>query len=278
MNIFDIFISPFEFPFIQKALIVAIAISTLCAFLSCYLVLKGWALMGDAISHSILPGLVLAFMFGFPIIIGGLIAGVLCAILVGFLKDNSRIKEDTSMGIVFSGMFALGVVIFVGFKVNYHFTHILFGSLLGLSDDEVWQTLLVSITLLAIFIVKRKDLILYCFDPYHTKVVGLSPKFLHYGLLILLTLSIVISLKMVGMILVIAMLIAPGMTGLMLSNKFDKIVIIAIASANLSSILGTIISYHIDADIGPAIVIMQAIFFMIAVLINKIKLKIQYKS
>lgn len=171
---------PFSYPFMQNALITALLVSVICAMLSCYLVLKGWSLMGDAISHAVLPGIVVAFWLGLPLSIGAFIAGLVCSISVGYLKENSRIKEDTAMGIVFSGMFALGIVLFTKIETEQHLTHILFGNLLGVSDAEVWQTFFMTALIFLVIFLRRKDFLLYCFDPNQTKIVGLSPRLLHW--------------------------------------------------------------------------------------------------
>ena len=159
----------FAYPFMQNALITALLVSIICAMLSCYLVLKGWSLMGDAISHAVLPGIVVAFWLSLPLTIGAFVAGLLCSVCVGYLKENSRIKEDTAMGIVFSGMFALGIVLFSKIETDQHLTHILFGNLLGVSDAEMLQTLVISAVVFGVVFLRRKDFLLYCFDATQAK-------------------------------------------------------------------------------------------------------------
>ncbi len=270
-NLLNWFAEPFQYPFMQNALATALIVAIICAILSCYLVLKGWALMGDAISHAVLPGIVVAFLLGIPLTIGAFVAGLICSLGVGYLKENSRIKEDTAMGIVFSGMFALGIVMFTKIETDQHLSHILFGNLLGVSLSEVIQTLLISAVIFAIVILKRKDFLLYCFDPSHTRVVGLSPKVLHYGLLILLAMTIISAMQVVGVILVVAMLISPGITAYTLSKRFERMLLIAIAVSVTTSILGTIISYHIDASTGPCIILLQAGIFILALTYKQIR-------
>ena len=221
-EIFAIFVEPFQFDFMQNALLTALVVAVICALLSCYLVLKGWSLMGDAISHAVLPGIVLAFLAGIPLVIGAFVSGIACALGVGYLKENSRIKEDTAMGIVFSGMFAIGLVLFTKIQTSQHLTHILFGNVLGVSRQELIQTAIIALIIFILLGLKRRDFLLYCFDPSHARVAGLSPKLLHYGLLTLLALTIVSTMQVVGVILVVAMLIAPGITALTLTNRFDK--------------------------------------------------------
>lgn len=271
-SLIDWFVEPFSYHFMQNALFTALIVAVICAVLSCYLVLKGWSLMGDAISHAVLPGVVLAFLFGLPLSIGAFAAGLFCALSVGYLKENSRIKEDTVMGIVFSGMFAFGIVLFTKVRTEQHLSHILFGNLLGVTDAELLQTLLIAGIIFLIIALKRRDFLLYCFDPSHTRVAGLSPKLLHYGLLILLALTIITAMQVVGVILVVAMLISPGITAFILSKRFDKMLVIAISISVISSLLGTIISYHIDGATGPCIILLQALFFLLALIYQKYKL------
>jgi len=254
-----------------SALLTAFIVSIICALLSCYLVLKGWSLMGDAISHAVLPGIVLAYLAGIPLAIGAFFSGIFCSLGVGYLKENSRIKEDTAMGIVFSGMFAIGLVMFTKIQTEQHLTHILFGNVLGVSHQELIQSAVISAIIFCMIVFKRKDFLLYCFDPSHARVAGLSPKILHYGLLMLLALTIVSTMQVVGVILVVAMLIAPGITALTLTKSFDKMLWIAIVSSITSSLIGVILSYHFDASTGACIILLQAVFFVIALAYSKIK-------
>ncbi|MDE9557621.1 metal ABC transporter permease [Xenorhabdus bovienii] len=263
---------PFMHDFMQRAIFASVMVGAVCAVLSCYLVLKGWSLMGDAISHAVLPGIVLAFVAGIPLAIGAFLSGIFCAFATGYLKEHSRVKEDTVMGIVFSGMFALGLVLFTRIDTDQHLTHILFGSILGITQHELIQTLCIASVTLTIVLLKRKDFMLYCFDPNQARVVGLPVKLIHYGLLSLLALTIVASLQAVGIILVIAMLISPGIIAFMLCRSFDRMLIVAMIASVSSSVLGTIISFHIDGETGPCIVIIQAIFFITALIYDQIKL------
>lgn len=273
-DLMELLITPFTFPFMQKAIITALVTGTVCAILSCFLILKGWSLMGDAISHAVLPGIVIAFVIGIPLSIGAFISGIFCAFATGYLKENSRIKEDTVMGIIFSGMFAFGLVLFARIDTDQHLTHILFGNILGITKAEFKQTLWISAFTIAIILLKRKDFMLYCFDPNQAKVIGLPVKLLHYGLLSLLALTIVASLQAVGIILVIAMLISPGIIAFTLCQNFNRMLIIAVIASTTSSLIGTILSFHIDAATGSCIVITQAIYFIAALIhsyISKIK-------
>ena len=266
MTMLDWILVPLSYPFMQRALVVSLLVAAVCAVLSCYLVLKGWSLMGDAISHAVLPGIVIAYVIGLPLAIGAFVAGLSCALLTGYLKENSRVKEDTVMGIVFSGMFGFGLVLFTKIETDQHLNHILFGNVLGVTLGDLAETALIAGGTLLIVLVKRRDLLLYCFDPNQARAIGLPVRTLHYGLLGLLALTIVSALKAVGIILVIAMLVAPGATAYLLTDRFERMLVIASAMAMGSAALGTLISFHIDGATGACIVLVQAAVFMLAFL------------
>jgi manganese/iron transport system permease protein len=266
MSLLDVLLAPLAYDFMQRALIVAILIGAVCAVLSCYLVLRGWSLMGDAISHAVLPGIVVAYVAGLPLVVGAFAAGVSCAVLTGYLKENSRVKEDTVMGIVFSGMFGLGLVMMTKVETDQHLNHILFGNMLGVTWRDVVETGLIAGTTLLIVLAKRRDLLLYCFDPQHARAIGLPVRLIHYALLILLSLTIVGSIKAVGVILVVAMLITPGATAYLLTSRFEHMLAIAATVAIGSSVLGTLASFHVDGATGPCIVLIQAAMFLVAFL------------
>lgn len=264
--LYDFFAGPLAYPFMRDAMTVSLLVAAVCAVLSCYLVLKGWSLMGDAISHAVLPGIVIAYVIGVPLAIGAFVAGLFCAVFTGYLKDNSRVKEDTVMGIVFSGMFGFGLVLFTKVETDQHLNHILFGNVLGVTPRDLIETATVAGATLLVVLAKRRDLLLYCFDPNHASSIGLPVRMLHYGLLVLLSLTIVASLKAVGIILVIAMLIGPGATAYLLTSRFDRMLVIATATAMLSAALGTLVSFHIDGATGACIVLIQTLFFVLAFL------------
>jgi manganese/iron transport system permease protein len=266
MTAFDWLTVPLSYPFMQRALIVSLMIGAVCAVLSCYMVLKGWSLMGDAISHAVLPGIVVAFVLGIPLVVGAFAAGLSCALLTGYLKENSRVKEDTVMGIVFSGMFGFGLVIFTKIETEQHLSHILFGDVLGVSVRDLVETAVIAGVTLFVVVLKRRDFLLYCFDPNYARSIGLPVRMLHYGLLILLSLTIVGALKAVGIILVIAMLVAPGAIAYLLSDSFERMLVIAVVVATVSCALGTIVSFHIDGATGACIVLIQMVAFLLAFL------------
>ena len=257
-------LEPFQFPFMVDAMIVGIAVGAVCSVLSCYLVLKGWSLMGDAISHAVLPGIVIAHAIGLPLALGAFASGLFCAVATGYIKANSRVKEDTVMGVVFTGLFAFGLVIFTKVKSDLHLDHILFGNILGLAPGDLRDTLIVAGFTLGVILFLRRDLLLYCFDPGHARTIGLSTAFLHYLLLSFLAVTIVVSLKAVGIILVIAMLVTPGCIAYLLTDRFNLMLLIAAASAMGSSFFGVYLSFFINASTGACIVLLQAAVFLAA--------------
>jgi manganese/iron transport system permease protein len=271
-GLWQFFAAPLAHDFMQRGLIVALLVGVICAMLSCYLVLKGWSLMGDAVSHAVLPGIVLAFITGIPLAVGAFLAGLGCALATGYLQAHSRVKEDAVMGIVFSGLFALGLVLFVKVDTDQHLNHILFGNMLGVQARDVAETALIALPAIAFVLAKRRDLMLYCFDPAHARAIGLPVGLLHYGLLVLLALTIVASLKAVGIILVIAMLIAPGAIGLVVTQRFGPMMLVAVLAATGSCLLGTLLSFHLDAATGPMIVVVQASLFTLLVITRQIRI------
>jgi ABC-type Mn2+/Zn2+ transport system permease subunit len=256
-------LEPFQYPFMVDAMIVGVAVGAVCSVLSCFLVLKGWSLMGDAISHAVLPGIVIAYAIGIPLGLGAFASGLMCATLTGYIKANSRVKEDTVLGVVFTGMFAFGLVLFTKVETDLHLDHILFGNILGLEAGDLRDTLMVAGGTLAVILVLRRDLLLYCFDPAHARALGLRTGMLYYLLLSLLAVTIVVSLKAVGIILVIAMLITPGCIGYLLTDRFSRMLAIAAASATVSSFLGVYLSFFVNASTGACIVLLQAGVFLI---------------
>jgi len=256
-------LEPFRYPFMVDAMVVGAAIGAVCAVLSCFLVLKGWSLMGDAISHAVLPGIVIAYAIGMPLALGAFISGLFCAVATGYIKANSRVKEDTVMGVVFTGLFAFGLVLFTKIKSELHLDHILFGNILGLEPGDLRNTLIVAGITLAIVLALRRDLLLFCFDPGQARTIGLPVKLLYYLLLSLLAVTIVVSLKAVGIILVIAMLVTPGCIAYLLTERFGRMLGIATGAAVFSSLTGIYVSFFLNASTGACIVLVQALLFVV---------------
>ncbi|WP_435928110.1 metal ABC transporter permease [Dryocola sp. BD613] len=271
MSLIDTLLSPFQFGFMVNALVMTALVAVPCALLSCFLVLKGWALMGDAMSHAVFPGVVVAWMVGLPLGIGAFIAGLFCALATGFLQDNSRIKRDTVMGIVFSGMFGAGLVLYVYLKPDIHLDHILFGDMLGVGQSDIVQTGIIALFTAGIIAVKWKDFLLHAFDPTQAQASGLNVKLLHYGLLCMVSLTIVAALKAVGIILAISLLIAPGAIASLLTRTFLSMMLVALAVAIGVSFTGVYLSFFLDSAPAPTIVVLSAIIFIVAFIFSSRK-------
>jgi len=257
-------LQPFQFGFMQNAFIIMTVIAVPTSLLSCYLVLKGWSLMGDAISHAVLPGVVLAYITGIPLIVGAFCAGMFCALATGFLADNSRVKQDTVMGIVFSGMFGFGIVLYTKIPTNMHLDHILFGNMLGVGPQDLWTAGLIALLVSGIVIAKRRDLMLHAFDPVQAQAVGLRVGWLHYGLLALISLTIVATLSAVGIILSIGLLIAPGAIAFLLTRQFSRMLPIAVGVTAVSGFLGVYASFFLDSAPAPTVILILTAIFIAA--------------
>lgn len=262
MNIETLFM-PFQFLFMQNAFFIVLVLSVPTALLSCFLVIKGWALMGDAISHAVLPGIVIAYIAGIPLLIGALLAGMFCAWSTGFLSENSRIKEDTIMGITFSGMFGLGIVLFVAFETSAHLDHILFGNILGVVRLDIFVALIIACLIIVFFTVFWRDLMLFSFDPIQAKALALPTTLLHYGLLAVLSLAIIATLKAVGLILAIGLFIIPGAIAFLVSNRLSSMLLISVFVNILSMLGGLYLSFFIDSAPAPTIILLLTVVFIL---------------
>lgn len=259
--------------YMLNAFIITLLVVIPAALLSCFLVLKGWALMGDAMSHAVFPGVVIAWMIGLPFALGAFVAGMFCALLTGYLKDNSRIRQDTAMGIVFSGMFSFGVVLYVWTSPDVHLEHILFGDMLGTSKKDILDVFLVTVLTVVLIAVKWKDLLLHAFDPIQAQAVGLRVKWLHYGLLVLLALSIVSALKAVGIVLAIAILIAPGAIAFLITRTFVAMMLVSVASAIIAAVSGIALSWYINSSPASTIVLVFSVMFIAVLIRHSYKMK-----
>lgn len=262
----ELLLSPFQFEFMNMALITTLMLSLPCAMLSAFLVLKGWSLLGDAMSHAVFPGVVIAWLIGLPYAIGAFIAGMVCAVATGYISENSRIKPDTVMGIVFSGMFGAGLVLYLKMQPEVHLDHILFGDMLGISLADIIQTAAIAVIVSLLIGIKWRDLLLHAFDPNQARACGINGKLMHYGLLCLISLTIVAALKSVGVILSISMLIAPGAIALLLARRFVQVMLLAIGIAVVTGFSGVYASFFLDSAPGPTIVVIYAALFVLAFL------------
>ncbi|MDF3052662.1 MAG: Manganese transport system rane protein MntB [Geminicoccaceae bacterium] len=263
-GLFDTLALPFAFSFMREALVIAMLVAVPAALLSCFLVLKGWSLMGDAISHAVLPGVVLSYIAGLPLAVGAFASGMVCALATGYLKENSRIKEDTIMGVVFSGMFGLGIVLYTKVETELHLDHILFGDMLGVAWPDLLQSGIIAAVVLVIIAMKWRDLLLHAFDPQQAQAMGLPVRLLHYGFLSLLSLTIVGALTATGIILTIALLITPGAVAFLLTKRFGTMLVVSALVAVGASFTGVYLSFFIDSAPAPTIVLLMAGTFIAA--------------
>lgn len=261
MELIDLILAPLVYPFMVKAIVVSSVVGITCALLSCFLILKSWSLLGDAISHAVLPGVVLAYIVGIPFSIGALVFALLAVAIIGAIKRNTKIKEDAVMGIVFTTLFALGLILISRTPSSVDLAHVLFGYVLGISDSAAIYTILASAVVSLLILAFRRTLLVFCFDPTHAQSIGIPVQFVHYALLALLAVTITSSLQTVGIILVIAMLITPGSTAFLLTKRFTPMLAIAASTALVSSVTGAYLSYYLDISTGGAIVFTQGLIF-----------------
>ena len=264
LAVLDWLLEPLEYGFLVRALWVSAFVGLVCAVLSCYITLKGWSLMGDAVSHAVVPGVVVAYALNIPFAVGAFLFGFGATVAIGYVQSKTRLKEDAVIGVVFTGFFAFGIVLITKIPSNVDLFHILFGNVLGISDSDIIQTLIAGTITLLVILLRRKDLLLFCFDPNHAKAIGLNIQLMYYTLLSVLALTIVTALQTAGIILVIAMLVTPGAIAYLLTDRFDRMMGLSITSSVLSCILGTYFSYHLDISTGGAIVVLLTIFFILA--------------
>ena len=260
----EVLMQPFQFPFMQNAFWISLIVAPPTALLSCFLVLKGWALMGDAVSHAVLPGIVLAYVLNLPLLVGAFVAGLGCTLLTGYLSGNSRVKQDTVMGVVFSGMFALGIVLYTSITTDVHLDHILFGNMLGIGGTDLLTAAAIAVPVTAILLLKWRDLMLHAFDPAQAQASGLRTGWLHYGLLTILSLTIVATLSSVGLILAIGLLISPGAIAFLLVRSFGHMLVVATATCLFAMLTGTYASFYLDSATGPTIILVLTILFLFA--------------
>ncbi|MBS0659663.1 MAG: metal ABC transporter permease [Verrucomicrobia bacterium] len=259
-------LDPFRFGFMLEAFAMGALLGAVAAVLSCFLVLRGWSLMGDAVSHAVLPGIVLASMSGLPLAVGAFVSGLFCAVASGWIKAHTRLKEDTAMGVAFTGLFALGLVLMSKHVSDLHLDHVLFGNILGIPRPQLIEATVLSVLVLAAVLMLRRDLLLVAFDPAQARALGRPVAALNYTLLTLLSLSIVTSMQLVGLLLVIAMLITPGATAFLLARRFDEMLLKAVLSAVGSALVGIYVSFFLNGSPAACIVLVQALVFVGALL------------
>jgi len=267
-DVLAVLLEPLSYEFLRTALAVTVTAGVVCGVLSCWLVLVGWSLMGDAVSHAVLPGVVLAYVVGAPFALGALVFGLLAVLLIGAVRDTSRVKEDAAIGVVFTTLFALGLVLISVTPSQTDLNHILFGNLLGVSRADLLQVLVLGAVTLAVVVLKRRDLTLYAFDPTHAHAIGLSPRRLGALLLGLLALTVVVALQAVGVVLVVALLITPGATAYLLTDRFSRMLWISPLVAAVCGVVGIYVSYYLDTASGGTVVVALGAVFALAYLFS----------
>jgi manganese/iron transport system permease protein len=255
---------PFGYGYMLKAMWVSALVGGVCAFLSAYLMLKGWSLMGDALAHSIVPGVAAAYIMGAPFALGAFFAGILAALGMNFVKQNSRLREDAVIGLVFTALFALGLLMASIWPASVRIQTIVLGNILAISDEDVVQVAIISAVSLAILAFLWKDLMVTFFDENHERSIGLNTTTLKVVFLTLLSACTVAALQTVGACLVIAMVVTPGATAYLLTDRFGRLILISIALGVTTSFLGAYISYFLDGATGGVIVTLQTLLFLAA--------------
>ncbi len=259
-------LTPLHYDYMLKAIGVSAVIGGVCAFLSCFITLKGWSLMGDALSHSVVPGVAVAYYAGWPFAAGAFVTGLLAAVGMGFVKTKTRLREDAVIGVVFTAFFALGLLLISLYPSQVDLRSIVFGNILGISNSDIVQVLIISGVTLLVLGFKWRDLLLFCFDPNQARALGLNTTALHFTLLTLLSATAVAALQTVGACLVVAMLVTPGATAYLLTDRFGKMIGIATAMGVGTSIVGAYASYFFDGSTGGCIVTLQSLLFVAALI------------
>ncbi len=260
----DILIEPFQYQYMQHAMISASLVGAVCAFLSAFLMLKGWSLIGDALSHSVVPGVAMAYALGLPYSVGAFIAGFLASVGIAALRYVSHLKEDAIIGFIFTTFFAFGLLLISLNPTSVNVESIILGSILSVTESDLIQMTIISIVSLILLLLIWKDLLLTFFDENQASAVGLSPTFLKIIFFTILSACTVASLQTVGAILVIAMVITPGATAYLLTDRFGVILILSTLIGFITSLTGTYLSYYLNGATGGVIVVLQTITFLCA--------------
>jgi manganese/iron transport system permease protein len=255
---------PFSYDYMVKAMLVSALVGAVCAFLSAYLMLKGWSLMGDALGHSVVPGVAGAYLLQLPYAAGAFIAGLLAALGMAIVKQRTRLREDAIIGLVFTSFFAAGLLMASINPTAVNIQTIVLGNILGISDDDVVQVLIISGVSLAILIAKWRDLMVVFFDENHARAIGVNPNAWKIVFFTLLAACTVAALQTVGACLVVAMVVTPGATAYLLTDRFGRLIILSVAIGATTSFVGAYISYFLDGATGGVIVTLQTLLFLAA--------------
>lgn len=262
--VLEILLEPFSYSFMVRGLVAGLLAAVACAVLSGFVVWRGMAFVGDALAHAILPGIVAAFVFGFSLFLGALGAGALAVVGIGALSGREKLKEDTAIGVIFSGFFALGILLMSRITSYQDLSHVLFGNILGVAARDLMGMAVVVAIVLLVVALSFKELLVTSFDPAHAVAIGLSPEVMRYVLLFLLALTTVVAIQTVGVVLVLALLVTPGAAASMVSRRLQVIIGLSIAVAVLATVAGFYASFYWDVASGPAIVLTVTLFFVLA--------------
>ena len=257
-----------QYGFLQKALLTSIMVGIICGVIGCFIILRGMALMGDAISHAVLPGVAISYMFGINFFFGAVFSGVLTAIAIGFVTQNSRIKHDTSIGIMFTAAFASGIIMITMLKSSTDLYHILFGNVLAVRSTDMWITLGIGLIVIGAVYLFYKELLVTSFDETMGAAYGLPVRLIHYFLMTLLTMVTVASLQTVGIVLVVAMLITPAAAAYLLTNRLWVMIFLSAGIGITSSIIGLYFSFTYNLASGATIVLAATTIFILAFLFS----------
>ena len=260
-------IVPFQYDYMLRAMGISALVGGVAGLLSCYVVLKGWSLMGDALSHAVVPGVVLAWLVGIPFAIGAFAAGMLAALAMAGLRDRTPIREDAVIGVVFTGFFGLGLFLMSLYPSNIRLRTIVFGNVLGIADEDILQMAIIAVVVLGALALRGRDLMLSLFDPVQLVVAGGSPARMRILLLVLLAATAVAGLQAVGAILVIGMLVTPGATAYLLTDRFGRMAGLAAGIGALTGVAGAYLSYFLDGSTGGSIVALQAALFVVVLVL-----------
>lgn len=260
--------SVIEYEFLQKALLTSVMVGVICGVIGCFIILRGMALMGDAISHAVLPGVAISYMLGINFFIGAVATGILTAVGIGFISQNSRVKNDSSIGIVFTAAFALGILLITALKSSSDLYHILFGNVLAVRPSDMWITLIIGVIVLGSVYLFYKELLVSSFDPIMAQAYGLPTKLIHYFLMTLLTLVTVASLQTVGIILVVAMLITPASTAYLLTDRLSVMIGLSALFGAVSAVGGLYLSFTYNLASGATIVLVATTMFILSLLFS----------
>lgn len=257
-----------HYNFLQSALLASVMVGVMSGIIGSFIILRGMSLMGDAISHSVLPGVAVAYILGINLMVGAAAFGVIAALLIGAVAANSKLKNDTAIGIVFSAFFALGFILISMAESSTNLHHILFGNVLAVSDRDLMSTVAVLVIVVLFVVIFYKELLITSFDETFAKTYGLQTAYLHYGLMLVLTLVTVSALQTVGIILIVAMLITPAATAFLWTNRLQWMLVIAASVGAVASVIGLYLSYTMNWASGPAIVLMAAIMFLVSFVVS----------